>query len=105
MEQQVVAIVQARLGSIRLPRKVLQPALGEPMIAHVLARVARAKTVDDVVLAVPDTPENDPLGDWAADAGVTVFRGSEHDVLDRYYRAARDAGATTVVRVTGDCPL
>jgi glutamate-1-semialdehyde 2,1-aminomutase len=105
MDERVVAIVQARLGSIRLPRKVLQVALGEPMIGHVITRVGRSHTIDQIVLAIPDTSDNDPLAEWAVAAGVDVYRGSEHDVLDRYYQAARGAGATAVVRVTGDCPL
>jgi len=97
--------VQARLGSVRFPEKVLQEAIGQPMIEHLLDRLARAKTIDQIVLAIPASPENDALAERAEGSGYAVFRGSEHDVLDRYYQAACHADADVVIRVTGDCPL
>ncbi len=104
-QPRVVVIVQARLGSIRLPGKVLAPVLDRPLLANLLARLGRASRIDQVVLAVPDTPANDPLADLGTAESVTVFRGSELDVLDRYHQAASESAAEIVVRITGDCPL
>lgn len=100
-----VAIVQARMGSTRFPNKVMRELNGTPMIGVLLDRLRRAKRVDDVMVATSDDPRNDPLAEYVRGLGVDVFRGSENDVLDRYYRAARQAGADIVVRITGDCPL
>ncbi len=93
------------MGSTRLPGKVLQPILGEPMLKRMLERVQRAKKLDAIVVATTDTSADDATEELAKSVGVGVFRGSEHDVLDRYYRAAKEAGAEVVVRLTGDCPL
>lgn len=101
----VVAIVQARLGSVRFPRKVLRPVLDRPIIEHLLERLGRDSSLDDIVLAVPDTAANDELEVLATRIGVGCYRGSEDDVLDRYYGAAAQADADVVVRITGDCPL
>lgn len=101
----MVAIVQARLGSVRFPRKVLRESQGIPVLAIMLERLSRAANVDCIVLAIPDTQENDELEKFGNDRGVTVFRGSENDVLNRYARAAQSTRADIVVRVTGDCPL
>jgi spore coat polysaccharide biosynthesis protein SpsF (cytidylyltransferase family) len=98
-----VCIVQARMGSTRLPGKVLLPLNGHTVIGEILARCQRIAGVDEVVLAVPDTPENDRLA-YMASGYVSVHSGSEHDVLDRYFTAANDR-VDIVVRVTGDCPL
>jgi spore coat polysaccharide biosynthesis protein SpsF (cytidylyltransferase family) len=100
-----VAIVQARMGSTRLPGKVLLPILGEPMIAWVMRRTSRARSLDGVVLATTSLPEDDALARWAEEAGWPVTRGSPSDLLDRYLQAAREHDAGTVVRITSDCPL
>jgi spore coat polysaccharide biosynthesis protein SpsF len=100
-----VAIVQARIGSTRLPGKVLLPLLGEPMLTQVMRRTARAHRVDRVVLATTDDPSDDPLVDLADREGWPVERGSVHDLLDRYVVAARHQEADVVVRITSDCPL
>jgi len=100
-----VAIVQARMGSTRLPNKVMQPVNGTPMIELLLQRLRRAKRVDVVMLATSTEPRNAPLADHVRELGYEVYAGSEQDVLDRYYQAARQAGAEVVIRVTGDCPL
>lgn len=104
-EQRVVAVVQARVGSIRLPGKVTHEVLGEPLLVHLVERLSRAENLDQIVVAIPDTPSNDGLADVCDEAGIAVFRGSESDVLDRTLLAAREHGASVVVRVTGDCPL
>lgn len=103
--QKIVAIIQARMGSTRLPGKVLKPIVGEPMLARMLERVKRAKKVDAVVVATTDKTEDDAVAELAEKCGVRVFRGDEKDVLDRFYKAAQEAGADVVVRLTGDCPL
>jgi spore coat polysaccharide biosynthesis protein SpsF len=98
-------IVQARFGSTRLPGKVLRPIGGRPALASVLERCRRIPGIDVVVCAVPDDRASDPVAEVARAAGAVVFHGAEYDVLDRYDRAARCVGATTVLRVTSDCPL
>jgi spore coat polysaccharide biosynthesis protein SpsF (cytidylyltransferase family) len=99
-------IVQARMGSTRLPGKVLADIAGTPMLGRVVDRVRRAVSVDCIIVATTDGRRDDPLADYAAGLGVDdVYRGSEDDVLDRYYQAARRAALDVVVRVTADCPL
>jgi len=93
------------MGSTRMPAKVLKPVCGTPLIGLLLERLSRAARVDQIVLATSTEARNDALADYARSAGYTVYRGSENDVLDRYYQAAREANADLVVRITGDCPL
>lgn len=100
-----VAIVQARLGSVRFPKKVLRPILGMPMIELLLRRLSLAKGIDEIVLATSTEVRNNPLAEHVQRLGYVVYRGSENDVLDRYYQAAKSHGADVVVRITGDCPL
>jgi glutamate-1-semialdehyde 2,1-aminomutase len=101
----IVAIIQARMGSTRLPGKVMKPILGTPIIELLITRLKEARTVDSLVLATSTDLLNDPLAHHVAALGYTVHRGSEHDVLDRFYHAAVAAHADVVVRITGDCPL
>jgi spore coat polysaccharide biosynthesis protein SpsF len=100
-----VAIIQARMRSTRLPGKVLKDLAGEPMLARVVERVRRAETLDEVVVATPDTADDDAIEDLCSRRGWPCFRGSEGDVLDRYYRAAAQFHADAIVRITSDCPL
>ncbi|MEA1052745.1 aminotransferase class III-fold pyridoxal phosphate-dependent enzyme [Lamprobacter modestohalophilus] len=100
-----IAIVQARLGSTRFPNKVLSPILGQPMITLLLQRLALAKRIDQIVLATSDDPRNDQLAEHVLHLGYPVYRGSENDVLDRYYQAAKPYHPNAVARITGDCPL
>jgi spore coat polysaccharide biosynthesis protein SpsF len=102
---QVVAIIQARLGSTRLPRKVLTDIAGAPMLAHVVDRVSRARRVDAVVVATTVRPEDDAIVALCESRGWAVARGSEQDVLARYYAAALAHDAEVIVRVCSDCPL
>jgi len=105
MTVKTVAIVQARMGSTRLPNKVMQPICGTPMIGLLLERLSQARHIDQIVLATSSDPRNEPLTVYVRGLGFEVYLGSEDDVLDRYYRAAKAAGADVVVRITGDCPL
>jgi spore coat polysaccharide biosynthesis protein SpsF len=102
----VVAIVQARMGSTRLPGKVLRELAGRPMIDHVVERALSTPGVDDVCVATSVNPLDDPLAERVERVGrAKVHRGSEEDVLSRYAGAAQGANAGVVVRVTADCPL
>jgi spore coat polysaccharide biosynthesis protein SpsF len=101
----IVAIVQARMGSTRLPGKILKDMAGAPMLARVLSRLGRARRLDAVMVATTTQPADDQVEAFCRQQGVEVFRGSENDVLDRYRAAARLSNATAIVRVTSDCPL
>lgn len=103
--RKVVAIVQARMTSTRLPGKVLADVCGRPMLEHQLRRLRRAATVDAVVVATTVNPSDDPVCELARALGVACYRGSEADVLSRYAEAAAEHGADVVVRITADCPL
>jgi spore coat polysaccharide biosynthesis protein SpsF len=100
-----VAIIQARMGSTRLPGKILKDVAGEPMLARVVERSRRSATVDEVVVATSNLPDDDIVEQLCSDRYWACFRGSEADVLDRYYRAALAFEADVIVRVTSDCPL
>lgn len=98
-------IVQARMGSTRLPGKVLLPLAGRTVLAHVLERCAAIPGIDVVCCATVAGADGDPVAQEAERCGAVVFRGSEIDVLDRYYQAAHCLHADVVMRVTSDCPL
>ena len=100
-----VAIVQARMGSSRLPGKVLADIGGKPMLHRVVVRARRAQTVGQVVVATTVYPEDDPVAKLCAANGYPCFRGDPIDVLDRYFQAAKLFEAEIIVRLTGDCPL
>jgi spore coat polysaccharide biosynthesis protein SpsF len=101
----VVAVLQARMGSTRFPGKVLAPIAGRPMLEHILKRALRARLISQVVVATTKLPPDDQIVSVASNLNVQIYRGSEHDVLDRYYQAAKKFGAQTVVRLTADNPL
>jgi spore coat polysaccharide biosynthesis protein SpsF len=101
----VVAIVQARMGSTRLPGKVLRQLAGRPMVLHVAERADRIVGVDDVVVATPDGDEDAPLRQLLDEHGIASSTGPTDDVLARYAIAARASAADVVVRITADCPL
>jgi len=100
-----VVIIQARLGSSRLPGKVLLKLGEETVLSHVLDRCKRISDIDLVCCAISDDHESDVVAAEAEKLGVCVVRGSEHDVLNRYYIAAKETDADIILRVTSDCPL
>jgi len=105
MPQKTIAIIQARYASSRLPGKVLLPIAGQPMLMHVVERTARSNTVNAVVVATTNEPADDEVENLCRERGVHCFRGSSHDVLDRYYQAANAHEADVIVRITADCPI
>ena len=105
MSDRILAIIQARMGSSRLPGKVLLPIFGQPMLVRVVERARQARSLNNVVIATTTEASDDPVEDLCLERGYSCWRGSLHDVLDRYYQAARAFKADVVVRVTGDCPL
>lgn len=100
-----VAIIQARLGSTRLPYKMMLSLHGKPLIEWVIKRVQKSKKLDDIVVAIPISQENDILENYINKLGIKVFRGSESNVLDRFYKAVKDTDFTHIVRVCADNPL
>lgn len=101
----IAAIIQARMGSRRLPNKVLLKLGGITVIEHVVRRVLHAKTIKDVIVATTVKKEDLAIVRLLSSKGVSVYSGSENDVLDRYYHAARLFNVEHVVRITADCPL
>lgn len=101
----IAAVVQARMGSTRLPGKTLADVCGRPMLARLVARAARIPGVERVVVATTEKPADQAILRFAADQALPAYAGSEEDVLDRVYQAARRYGVSVVVRVTPDCPL
>jgi spore coat polysaccharide biosynthesis protein SpsF len=98
-------IIQARMGSSRLYGKIMMDICGKTMLERVVNSAARAKNVSDVIIATSELLDDDIVADCSKEMNCKVYRGSEEDVLDRYYRAARMFGATDIVRITADCPL
>lgn len=104
MKKHVVLIIQARMGSTRLPGKSMMELAGVPLVGRILERVKRCKRLDDIVLAIPDTAGDRVLGQLGRDYGVQVFAGSENDLVERYYQAAMASGADVVGRLPADNP-
>lgn len=101
----ILAVLQARVSSTRLPGKVLRPILGRPMLMLQIERLRRSRRVDRLIVATSDEPSDNPLAEICAKEGVECFRGSLADVLSRYCGAAALFRPDHVVRLTGDCPL
>lgn len=104
-KKKVVAIIQARMGSIRLPGKVMLPLAGKPILWHIIERAKRCKEVNSIVVATTTNHRDKIIMELANECGIKSFAGSENDVLDRYYRAAKEFNADIVVRICADCPL
>ncbi len=100
-----VAIIQARLGSTRLPGKVLKNILKKPMLWHIVNRLKESKSIDSIIIATSANIENDAIREFCQQYEIDCFSGSEENVLERFYLAAKSAKAKTLFRITGDCPL
>lgn len=105
MKQRIIAIIQGRMGSSRLPGKILADIAGQPMLQRVFMRTARAATVTETVFATTTDPSDDPVAEYCGFSGIPFTRGSLYDVLDRYYQAAKETKADVIVRITADCPV
>ncbi len=105
MKQRIAAIIQARMGSSRLPGKVLMDIAGQPMLARVYTRTSRSASVDQTLVATTTETSDEPIAEYCDLSGIPFYRGSQFDVLDRYYQAALQAKADVVVRITADCPV
>ncbi len=101
----IIAIIQARMGSTRLPNKVLKKVENEPLLKHQIKRVKDSKFIDKTVVATSDLAKNDTIYEFCIKNKIECFRGSEEDVLSRYYECAKEYDADIIVRMTGDCPL
>ena len=101
----IVALVQVRMGSTRLPGKVLKSIVGKPMIELLLTRLSQSSELDEIVVATSNTSQNDQLQSIVETLGYQCTRGSEKDVLGRFYASAKSVDADVIVRITGDCPL
>ena len=105
MSPRVIAIIQGRMSSSRLPGKILADLAGQPMLSRVYIRTSRAATVTETVFATTTDSSDDPVAEYCDFAGIPFTRGSLYDVLDRYYQTAREYQADVVVRITADCPV
>lgn len=103
--EKIGIIIQARTGSERLPKKVIKKIAGKTVLELIIERIKNVKKIQRIILATTSKKEDDILEEIAKDCGIDVFRGSEEDVLDRFYQAAKLYGLDHIVRITGDCPL
>ncbi len=101
----ILAILQARMSSSRLPGKVLKPILGVPMLMRQIERVSRCSGIDQLCVATTTNQSDDSIAELCKEHSTLLYRGDENDVLDRFYQAARAFDAEHIVRLTGDCPL
>jgi spore coat polysaccharide biosynthesis protein SpsF len=105
MKSKIVAIIQARMGSTRLPGKVLKEVQGVPLLGIMMSRVERSEMLNEIVIATSSLPIDDQIEEFCQEKGYECFRGSENDVLSRYFHCATQYHADVIVRLTGDCPL
>jgi spore coat polysaccharide biosynthesis protein SpsF len=105
MKPKIVAIIQGRMSSSRLPGKILADLAGQPMLTRVFVRTSRARTLDEVIFATTTDASDDPVAEYCDFSGIPFTRGSLFDVLDRYYQTAKQSKADVVVRITADCPV
>ena len=99
------AIIQARVGATRLPNKMFLYLHGHPIVEWVFQRVSQSKKIDQILFAIPDIEQDNLLAWYLESIGATVFRGSESDLVDRYYQAAKSVSAENIVRICADNPL
>ncbi|MCM8832209.1 MAG: glycosyltransferase family protein, partial [Candidatus Omnitrophica bacterium] len=103
--KRIIAVIQARMGSTRLKGKVLMDIEGKPLLWHVINRVQASEKITDIVIATSDNEKDNAIEIFSKQYCVNIFRGSEDDCLDRYYKTAKKFNADIVVRITADCPL
>jgi len=99
------AIIQARTGSSRLPKKVIKKICDKTVLSHVLERIKQSRFIDDIIVATTTHSRDDVIEHEAKNNNVLIFRGSENDVLARYYYAAKENNSDIILRITSDCPL
>jgi spore coat polysaccharide biosynthesis protein SpsF (cytidylyltransferase family) len=104
-DKKVVAILQARVSSSRLPAKVLLPILNKPMLLRQVERIQKCHALDEIIIATSNSDSDNPIEDLCLNEDIACFRGSLNDVLRRFIQAAEKYNANIVVRLTGDCPL
>jgi spore coat polysaccharide biosynthesis protein SpsF len=100
-----VLIIQARMGSTRLPGKVLKEMEGKTILEHLVSRVGPSRYADKIIVAITTGKEDDVLEQFCNEKNIACYRGSDWDVLDRFYNAVKDIKPATVIRLTADCPL
>ncbi len=105
MKPKIVAIIQGRMSSSRLPGKILADIAGQPMLQRVFVRTSRSVSVSQTIFATTTDPSDDPVAEYCDWSGIPFTRGNLYDVLDRYYQTAKQARADVVVRITADCPV
>ncbi|MCZ2127873.1 MAG: glycosyltransferase family protein [Anaerolineales bacterium] len=105
MKPKVIAIIQGRMSSSRLPGKILADIAGQPMLSRVFVRTSRADSVSQTVFATTTDSSDNPVAEYCDFSGIPFARGSLYDVLDRYYQTAKEFNADVVVRITADCPV
>lgn len=98
-------IIQARMGSTRLPGKVMLPIIDKPVLEHIIERLQDVDNIDTILVATSDHEKDDIIADFSANKGIHCYRGSENDVLARFYNAAEKYNLDNIVRITSDCPL
>jgi len=103
--QKINIIVQARMGSTRLPGKILKPIMGRPMLSYLVERLRRVQSIHHLIIASTINPEDDVIEAFCKKEHISIYRGSENDVLDRYYQTCCKYPAKIIVRITSDCPL
>lgn len=104
-KQRVIATIEARMNSSRLPGKILMPLVGKPSLERLVERARKSKKVEEVIVATTVSASDDAVERWAKKAGVSIYRGSEEDVLLRVLEAAKAYRGDVIVELTGDCPL
>jgi spore coat polysaccharide biosynthesis protein SpsF len=101
----VTIIIQARIGSTRLPNKIFKPLAGKPVVWHVLNRLSFTKQIDKIIIATTTLQEDDRVEEFCATNKISFYRGSSDDVLSRYYEAAKKFNTEIIIRITSDCPV
>ena len=105
MKKKIAAIIQARMGSSRLPKKAMKKVLGKPLLYYMISQIKKSKTVNDIIIATSIKKENNEIRNFCKKNKIKCFSGSEKNVLSRYYKTAREYKSDVIVRLTSDCPL